>query len=75
MFFNRKFKKRSTVFVGVASGLAFLALAVWGWQVPPEKVGSFFLISFLFLMLIVIAAMILGLVLILFRKLTKNNLE
>ncbi|WP_317929239.1 hypothetical protein [Halioxenophilus sp. WMMB6] len=71
-----KIKRRSKVFVGVLSGAAFIALAIWGWGVPIHRVASFFVICMLFLALIIIIAMIGGLLLVLSRQLKKRrNLE
>ena len=73
MFFGRKTKRRTSLLVGFGSGLAFLWLAVYGWGLPPEKVGSFFLVSVLLLALLIILALIFSLVIVLLRKLGKRN--
>ncbi len=75
MLFNRKFKRRSTVIMGVVAGLSFVALAVYGWGVPAKEVASFFIISVLFLALILITAMALGMLMVCLRKVKKDRSE
>jgi len=72
--FSRKFKlkRRSSVMAGVFAGLAFLALAVFGWDVPAQRVASYFVITLLFLALIVIGAALIALIMVLSRKLKKE---
>ncbi|GAB3106349.1 hypothetical protein G8770_07975 [Aestuariicella hydrocarbonica] len=56
MIFSRKNKSRSAASVAVLASLAFLALAVWGWDVPLETLSQFFLISLVLILGLMVAA-------------------
>lgn len=56
MIFGRVNKQRSALGVSLLGSLAFIALAIWGWDLPLEKAFSFFLISAILMMVIMIAA-------------------
>jgi len=73
LFLFRKFKRGTSIAVGILAGAAFIVLAVYGWGVPPQRMASMFVISMLFLALIVIVAMIFGLAVVLSKKLKKEK--
>lgn len=56
MIFGRLNKQRSALGVSLLGSLAFIALAIWGWDLPLEKAFSFFLISAILMMVVMIAA-------------------
>jgi hypothetical protein len=45
MLFFRRRKGRSAVPIAILSSLAFIAAAVWAWDLPLATVGHFFLIT------------------------------
>lgn len=58
MLFSKNRKPRSTIAVAMLASLAFMALAVWGWGMPLETVGQFFLISVVLIAGLMIAAIV-----------------
>ncbi|GLS27514.1 hypothetical protein [Marinibactrum halimedae] len=50
MLFKKARSRRSSILVSFVAGLGFIGLAVYGWGMPIEKVGSFALISLLLLL-------------------------
>ncbi len=56
MIFSKNRKPRSAIAVALLASLAFMALAVWGWGMPLEKVGQFFLISMALIVCVMVAA-------------------
>ena len=53
MIFSRILKARALASSSFIACAGFIVLAVWGWQVPVEKVLSFFLISVLLLAVLI----------------------
>lgn len=58
MLFFKGRKARSAASVAILASLAFLALAVWGWGVPLETIGNFFLISTVLILGLMLAAVV-----------------
>lgn len=56
MIFGRVNKQRSALGVSLLGSLSFIALAIWGWDLPIEKALSFFFISAILMMVVMIAA-------------------
>ncbi|MAZ88069.1 MAG: hypothetical protein CL693_10510 [Cellvibrionaceae bacterium] len=56
MIFSKNRKPKSAIAVALLASLAFMALAVWGWGMPLEKVGQFFLISMALIVCVMVAA-------------------
>lgn len=63
-----KFSKRARIHSGLFAGCAFIALAVYGWELPITTVFVFLAICLGFLIMIVLAAALLGWVLNWMRK-------
>lgn len=60
MIFSRMLKARALASSSFIACAGFIVLAVWGWQVPVEKVLSIFLISVLLLAILIGFACVLG---------------
>lgn len=58
MIFSKNRKPQSAIVVALLASLAFMALAVWGWGMPLEKVGQFFLISMLLIVCVMVVAIV-----------------
>ncbi len=56
MLFGISRKNRSVVTTSLLAGGAFVALAVWGWDLPLSTVGQFLLISLVCLVAIILVA-------------------
>ncbi len=63
MFTFKKRTPRSATAVAILASLAFLALAVWGWEVPLATVGRYFVISLLLIGAVMLAAIVMVLLL------------
>ena len=59
MLFSKKRKPGSAMAVALLASFAFMALAIWGWGVPLETVGQFFLISVVLIVGVMLAAIVL----------------
>ena len=44
------FKKRARVYSGLFASLAFVVLAIWGWDLPASTAGIFLLLCLIFLL-------------------------
>ena len=66
-------KRRSVLPVSMIACLAFIALAIWGWGLPPQRVWEFLLISLVCLAVIVIAALAGAALIVLIRKLSSRE--
>ena len=58
MIFSRLKKQKSALGVSLLACLAFIALAVWGWDLPLEAAFSYLLISIVLMMAIMVMAFI-----------------
>ncbi|MEJ2416773.1 MAG: hypothetical protein P8Y45_07550 [Exilibacterium sp.] len=56
MLFGKSRKNRSVVTTSLLAGGSFVALAVWGWDLPLSTVGQFLLISLVCLVAIILVA-------------------
>lgn len=56
MIFSRFKKQKSALGVSMIGCLAFIGLAIWGWDLPIETALSYALISAILMMVIIIAA-------------------
>lgn len=54
------FKKRSRILASMIASLAFIGLAIWGFDLPVSTILLFLLICLFFLLLIVAFAALLG---------------
>lgn len=54
------FKKRTRIYSSLFASLAFIALAVWGWDLPVETVAVFLVLCLGFLLLIIACAALLA---------------
>lgn len=59
MIFNRIRKSHPSMAVALFASLAFIALAVWGWHLPLEKVFQFLLICLVLVVVLIAAAALL----------------
>ncbi len=69
----RKRKPRSAVTVTLLASAAFLALAVYGWDVPVSELQSFLVILLGLLAVIVVAAFLMVALIKLFKFLFRGN--
>jgi hypothetical protein len=58
MIFGRIKKQQSALAVSLLGSLAFIGLAIWGWNLPIETALSFVLISAILMMLVMMAAFV-----------------
>lgn len=56
MLFRRGKGHRSVMTVAMVAGLAFIALAIYGWDLPVAKAGQFLLITLILVSVLVAAA-------------------
>ncbi len=58
MIFGRIKKQQSALAVSLLGSLAFIGLAIWGWNLPIETALNFVLISAILMMLVMMAAFV-----------------
>ena len=72
MLFGFRRKSRPAFGVAMVASLAFIALAIWGWNVPVDQVLSILFASVLLIGALVVAAALLVLLFRLLRRLLRR---